>query len=583
MAVNYWDDRADYLTGGSMGSNPFMSAMRGAAGSAPMAMPTSPAMMRPGNPLTASDGPLASQMGVLGSILFGRNPSRQDMSNQQFGGAQAGVAAKMQELVAQGIPPQQAIMQIMQAPEGQQFMASGGDMNALINMAKLAQPAPVDQTPAIRDAWSGLRAKGTQPPAAMASPVNPTSDMGLTPEQQRLDAAFANQGVASRQTPPLGIQQPALMEDEGLTPEDYMDTASELAQLGTPESLDQAKVAIQLAEQARQARSVSGTPVTTDRIKNYTAYYNQTIAEGKNPIPFGQWDPEIAAKSAAELAANGGKPKLYEYVIKDIGTRQGEIDALMQEESLLEQATNTLTGLQTGAITQITQPIRSMLYEMGIDIGNVPQEQLAQTITSQLALRMRDPSTGAGMPGPMSDADRTFVVAAQAGIGMSPEANEAILLQRKAVNRRLREVKEAEINYLEENNGRSGWDKRRKELFTDEDGKSKPLFTAEEEKRMQQLLTKAGLWQQNTSTGSFNERAAEAGQKKPASSSGKVARDAPAQPVNPEDMGPPPADWMPAGSDGQPVDPAQREQVWRSLMGNPRYRELLLKKQRGGK
>jgi hypothetical protein len=64
--------------------------------------------------------------------------------------------------------------------------------------------------------------------------------------------------------------------------------------------------------------------------------------------------------------------------------------------------------------------------------------EVAESVSNQIALQLRDPSTGAGMPGAMSDADRAFLQNMVANLDKTPEGNRQMIdAMRKMYNRNL--------------------------------------------------------------------------------------------------------------------------------------------------
>jgi hypothetical protein len=64
---------------------------------------------------------------------------------------------------------------------------------------------------------------------------------------------------------------------------------------------------------------------------------------------------------------------------------------------------------------------------LGIEIGDVSSGEAARALGNQLALQLRNPSGGAGMPGAMSDKDREFLVASVPGLTKTPEGNAKLV------------------------------------------------------------------------------------------------------------------------------------------------------------
>lgn len=99
----------------------------------------------------------------------------------------------------------------------------------------------------------------------------------------------------------------------------------------------------------------------------------------------------------------------------------GKVNRLNRLESLLQ-------GVSTGKLTPAATEVKAVLSSLGIDIdSNLGAAQAAQAITNELALQMRNPSGGAGMPGAMSDKDREFLQATVPGLAKTPQGNKLLI------------------------------------------------------------------------------------------------------------------------------------------------------------
>jgi hypothetical protein len=110
---------------------------------------------------------------------------------------------------------------------------------------------------------------------------------------------------------------------------------------------------------------------------------------------------------------------------------QSSIGRLDQLGKMLEQIdTNRFTGSMTD-LKAAAKGAGFDLEAMGIK-DNVGVAQAARALSQAMALEARDPSSGAGMPGAMSDADRIYLQQMTASITNDPAANKIILATKKA-------------------------------------------------------------------------------------------------------------------------------------------------------
>ena len=107
-----------------------------------------------------------------------------------------------------------------------------------------------------------------------------------------------------------------------------------------------------------------------------------------------------------------------------------------------------LTGVQTGKLTPATTQISALADSLGVSIDpNLPAKQAAEALSNEIALQLRNPSGGAGMPGALSDKDREFLVSMTPGLGKTPEGNQLIIETAKKLAKREMDVAKIARNY----------------------------------------------------------------------------------------------------------------------------------------
>lgn len=139
---------------------------------------------------------------------------------------------------------------------------------------------------------------------------------------------------------------------------------------------------------------------------------------GPNGAP-GTVNPAWAAMESLKLG-QGNTEKAYEAIIgagKDARSALGTVNQL---NALLDQ-------INTGRLTTTTTNIKALAKGLGINLeamgvrDDVGPAQAAMALSNQLALTLRNPSTGAGMPGALSDGDRQFLASMVPSIEGTPE------------------------------------------------------------------------------------------------------------------------------------------------------------------
>lgn len=149
--------------------------------------------------------------------------------------------------------------------------------------------------------------------------------------------------------------------------------------------------------------------------------------------------------------AQAGKDYAEEYkTLRDSARKlQGQVATYDIMESLIKNPA-TLQGWGSNASLQL----RRVADTFGIKTDGLQPTQVMQALAGELALQLRNPAGGAGMPGAMSDADRQFLTNMTAGIGNSPEANLFLIQMRKRMAEREIQVARFANNYVANNNGR---------------------------------------------------------------------------------------------------------------------------------
>ena len=108
----------------------------------------------------------------------------------------------------------------------------------------------------------------------------------------------------------------------------------------------------------------------------------------------------------------------------------------------------------TGAGAEQILELRKLAGRFGWDdLEGVGDAELAQSLGGKLALELRSPAGGAGMPGAMSDKDREFLVQMAPGLSKTPEGNAKLIEYAKRVENRKIEVARFIQQKMNENDG----------------------------------------------------------------------------------------------------------------------------------
>lgn len=93
----------------------------------------------------------------------------------------------------------------------------------------------------------------------------------------------------------------------------------------------------------------------------------------------------------------------------------------------LQRMQQFLQGMSTGTFTPAKTEVAKIAQGLGIDIDpTLGAKQALAALASEVALQMRNPAGGAGMPGSLSDKDLAFLRSMPPGIEKTPEGNRLL-------------------------------------------------------------------------------------------------------------------------------------------------------------
>jgi len=141
---------------------------------------------------------------------------------------------------------------------------------------------------------------------------------------------------------------------------------------------------------------------------------------------------------------------------KGQGERYNEIikagDTGIKNKSQYSRLEQLLEGVNTGKLTPAGTQVAAVANSLGLNIDkNLGNKQAAVALTNMLALELRNPAGGAGMPGAMSDKDREFLTASVPSLSQSPEGNKLMIQYAKAIAQRNIDVARLATAYRRKN------------------------------------------------------------------------------------------------------------------------------------
>lgn len=156
------------------------------------------------------------------------------------------------------------------------------------------------------------------------------------------------------------------------------------------------------------------------------------------------------SQSPANQAFDVEMSKDFADRFRAIQAASGNAREMLSMYDLAEQALNT--GVRTGIGADAELSLRQIGATMGIgDVDKLAGGELIRAVQNRMALAMRNPDSGMGMPGAVSDRDIKFLKDSQIGIDRSPEGNRRMLEAFRAMEQRKLDVARLANEYVQRN------------------------------------------------------------------------------------------------------------------------------------
>lgn len=301
------------------------------------------------------------------------------------------------------------------------------------------------------------------------------------------NAAQLGQALSGKPVMPLlfpNDPQRSLMAYQAMGPGDYLKaTASQQAptslqsnltaaglQPGTPEfqravleNVNPGQRPTSLMQNLQAAGLQPGTPAYRDAVLQGTRGTTVNVGAGEKA-----WDTESA--------------KLFAKRYDDLTTQAQSAQQMLGLYDLAQAGLDS--GVRTGSFGGAEQAVRQMGLALGIgNADKIAGGELLTAVQNRMALQMRSPDSGMGMPGAVSDRDLTFLKEAQIGLDRTPEGNRKMLDAFRRLEQRKVEIAQLADQYVQQK-GRmdAGFNQAVRE-YADKN----PLFPMKEGDRAQQL------------------------------------------------------------------------------------------------
>lgn len=358
--------------------------------------------------------------------------------------------------------------------------------------AATAAPAPDPYAgidPSKPSGIASLYAAGGGAPAA--DPVATPVEAPATPANSGIGSMFGPSPASLASKPPVMVPPPRA----GMTQEGVMEVkpgerivkpdGSVLEGSDKPQTLDQAKAnelnALRksgvIDDKTMSAIIFGTTPIESVVTPNGVRNTLRPDAVGQEPAPDDKMKiseiGQLQKERDALTAANPNDPKIKEYNLRiqalGRGQQQDKYSQVNDEElaktneALFKNGQTAAGNIATlnriqqllaegnkdqGKWASLRVDVRKALAQLGVDTGDTSPMEVAQGLANKFALQLRDPSSGAGMPGSLSDSDREFLKSMSTSIDNSPEANAKIIDFYKKMNERTVELERQRRAYV---------------------------------------------------------------------------------------------------------------------------------------
>lgn len=163
---------------------------------------------------------------------------------------------------------------------------------------------------------------------------------------------------------------------------------------------------------------------------------------------YGKTSEQQAAEKLAETEAT----TRAEIRVKDLEEMRKNITAAgfsaPQRIAKYQQLGALLSDVDGGKLTATGTNLASAMNSLGLKIDkNLPNKEAAAALGNEMALQLRSPASGAGMPGAMSDKDREFLVGMIPNAGQTLEGRKMLIQAQVALAQREQQVATFMRNY----------------------------------------------------------------------------------------------------------------------------------------
>lgn len=252
-------------------------------------------------------------------------------------------------------------------------------------------------------------------------------------------------------------------------------------------------------------RQVTGPDTMTSETREYDAYVRDELARGNaNPMSLQEFRMTKPPSTSITNKIGEGDTEFAKAVSKDEGERYvGMLKQADNARQMLDQfdivAAGIDSGVRTGTLGEAELSLRKIGQLIGVNDADDPKVvggELIQKVSNRMALLMRNPESGMGMPGSVSDKDIEFLKQSQIGLGTSSEGNKQSLEIFRRIERRKIAIAQLAEDYVAKNGSLKGFNRAATEY-----NEANPMFAdlnlvkQTEDERRQSVYKKYGIGQ----------------------------------------------------------------------------------------
>lgn len=193
----------------------------------------------------------------------------------------------------------------------------------------------------------------------------------------------------------------------------------------------------------------TGMPKRLGALEQQVPFEYMSGQDGSVQMKPGILDAKRQIAQAGRATTNINMPTQEKEENKTVGKFYGEAFADIQKAGFGAQSKmnrydrlgHLLQGVDTGKFSEAGLEIAKAAQAIGFNVDpKVGNKEAAKALSNEIALELRNPSGGAGMPGALSDKDREFLVSMVPGLATTPEGRVELLATAKKLAQRDIEV-----------------------------------------------------------------------------------------------------------------------------------------------